>query len=100
MDNKAEDIVVLDMRKVVNFCDYFVLCTAASDRRIRGVAENICEELGKIGIDVYHTQGLNEGTWVVVDLGDIVVHIFDKNTREFYGLEHLWQEAKRINWKK
>ena len=100
MDNKAENIVVLDMRKVVNFCDYFIIASASSDRRLRGVAENISEELTKVGINVYHLQGLEDSTWVVMDFGDVVVHLFDEATREFYGLEHLWQESKRVNWDK
>jgi len=88
------------MRKVVNFCDYFVICTASSDRRIRATAENINEELEKCGISTFHIHGLKEGTWVLVDFGDVVVHIFGESVREFYGLEHLWQEAKRVTWKK
>lgn len=86
------------MRKVVNFCDYFVICTAASDRRIRGTAEGLKEELEKHGIPIFHIQGLTEGTWVLVDIGDVVIHIFDSAMREFYGLEHLWQDAKRVKF--
>jgi len=88
------------MRKVVNFCDYFVICTASSDRRIRGLAENIKEELNKIGVSIFHLQGLEDGNWVLVDMGEVVVHIFSESVREFYGLEHLWQDAKKVSWKK
>ncbi len=99
-DDKAEDIVVLDMRKAVNFCDYFVICTASSGRRIRGIADNISDELSKLGIKLKDAKSFDDSTWVLLDSGDVVVHIFDASMREFYGLEHLWQAAPRINWKK
>lgn len=88
------------MRKVVNFCDYFVICTANSDRRIRATAENINEELDKLGVSAFHIQGLEEGTWVLVDMSDVVVHVFEESAREFYGLEYLWQDARKVSWEK
>jgi len=94
--NKAENIVILDMRKVVNFCDYFVICEGSSDRRIRAMANAISEGLDHSGVRVYHIQGLKEATWVLIDSGDVVIHLFETSTREFYGLEHLWQEAKQV----
>jgi len=97
-NKKAEDIVVLDMRKVANFCDYFVICSGNSDRQIKAIAKGIEEGLYDQGQSVRHKQGLNEGRWVVIDLGTVVVHVFDKERREFYGLDYLWQEAKHVNW--
>ena len=88
------------MRKVINFCDYFVICTGASDRRVRAIAASIDEGLAKSGVKLSRIQGLKDCNWVVLDCGDIVSHIFDGGLREFYGLEHLWQDAPRINWKK
>lgn len=87
------------MRKVVNFCDYFIICTASSDRRIKSVGEAIEDGLYKVGIKLHHTKGnVLSNNWVVMDVGDIVIHIFDVQTREFYGLEHLWQDAKKVSW--
>jgi len=97
-DKKAEDVVVLDMRKVANFCDYFVLCTGNSDRHIHAIAKGIDEELESFRIHVRHKQGVKDGRWVVLDLGDVVTHVFDRETREFYGLDYLWQQAKSVKW--
>ncbi len=97
-DKKARDIVVLDMRKVANFCDYFVLCTGNSDRHIHAIAKGIDQELENHRIFVRHKQGVHDGHWVILDLGDVVTHIFDPETRDFYGLDYLWQQAKKVKW--
>lgn len=86
------------MRKVANFCDFFVLCTGNSSRQIRAIADNIDEGLGVPGGKRRTKKGLKEGKWVVLDFGNVVAHIFDSETREFYGLEYLWQEAKKVKW--
>jgi ribosome-associated protein len=87
------------MRRVANFCDYFVLCTGTSDRHVRAIANGIDEGLEELNIKVRYSQGLTGGRWVLLDMGSAVAHIFDKETREFYGLEYLWQEAKKVAWK-
>ena len=88
------------MRKSVNFCDYFVICTGSSDRRVRAIADGIDEGLSKLGIKVRNHQGLSEARWILLDTGDVVVHAFVRELREFYGLEHLWQDAPKVNWKR
>lgn len=85
---------------MVNFCDYFVIASATSDRRTRAVAQGIEDGLFELGLKVCYRQGLTEGRWALLDTGDIVVHVFEAKLREFYGLEHLWQEAPRVNWQK
>ena len=97
---KAENIVILDMRKVANFCDYFVICSGDSDRQVRAIAEGINEGLEKLGIEIKYKQGLKDAYWILLDLGDVVTHIFNEEAREFYGLEYLWQEAQSIPWNK
>ena len=97
-DKKAQDVVILDMRKVANFCDYFVLCTGSSDRHIHAIAKGVDEGLDLLRMRVRHKQGVKSGRWVVLDLGDVVTHIFDRETREFYGLDYLWQQAKQVRW--
>ena len=124
-DKKAENIVVLDMREIVNFCDYFVLCTATSSRHIKAVADGVDEGLHQLGIKIKFKQGLDgagrsrsftfanqasgsgagfpavdasAGRWVLLDMGDVVVHVFENESREFYGLDHLWQEAVPVVW--
>ena len=88
------------MRKVANFCDYFVISTASSDRRILAIADTIEEGLSMRGVKVRFVQGKREATWVILDVGDVVTHIFTEDMRKFYGLEHLWSDAKRVLWKK
>jgi ribosome-associated protein len=95
-DKKALDIVVLDMRKCVNFCDYFVICSGNTVRQVRAIADYIDEELEKLGMALRFKQGFKASDWVVFDAGDVITHIFEKDMREFYGLEHLWQEAKQV----
>ena len=95
-DKKAEDILILEMRKIANMCDYFVVCSGTSDRQVKAIAQGIEEGLKPKGLKIYHQEGLSQSLWVLLDLGDVVVHVFDKDTREFYNLEHLWQEAPRV----
>lgn len=87
------------MRDVVNFCDYFVICSGNNERQIQAIADNIRDNLNK-SVGKYNFKNAMKGQeWIVLDIGDIVTHIFLKDKREFYGLEHLWQEAKTIDWK-
>ncbi len=97
-DKKAEDILVLDMREVVNFCDYFVISSGSSDRHVKAIADGIEEGLRDLGIKIKPREGLKRCDWVILDAGDVVVHTFVNDLREFYGLEYLWQEAKKIKW--
>ena len=108
-DTKAQDIVILDMRELVNFCDFFVIATGSSDRQARAIAEGIEEGLKKDGIEVNLSRSLKSlsgqqysqenGAWVLLDMGDVVTHIFEPQAREFYALEHLWQDAVTIEYK-
>jgi len=95
-DKKAEDIMVLDMRKAANFCDYFVICTGNSDRQLHAIAKGIEEGLEERGVNVRFKQGVKDNRWVLVDIGSVVTHVFSREAREFYGLEYLWQEAKKV----
>ncbi len=97
-DMKAEDIVVLDMRKVVNYCDYLVLCSGNTDRHVRAIADCVDEKLTASGINLRLREGLQKSDWIILDGGDVVTHVFQKRLREFYQLEYLWREAKKIKW--
>jgi len=99
-DKKAEDIVVLDMRRIVNYCDYFVLCSGTTDRHVHAIANHIDEKLDESGVCVHVKEGLKAADWIVLDGGDVVTHVFQKRLREFYQLEYLWQEAKSVPWEK
>ena len=99
-ETKAEDITVLDMRQVVNFCDFFVIASGTSTRHAQSIAEGVMDGFRDLGSRISRKEGLREGVWVLVDVGSVVIHVFEKGTREFYGLDHLWQDAKQVNWKR
>ena len=95
-DKKASDITLLDIREVAAFADYFVICSANNPRQIQAIADAIDEELGKQGAKVLHREGVAETGWVLLDFGDVIVHIFGVREREYYRLERLWNEAKTV----
>ena len=84
------------MRNLVNFCDYFVICSGNTARQVRAIADHIDEEFESLGMALRFKQGFKASDWIVFDAGDVVAHIFQKDVREFYGLEYLWQEAKKV----
>ena len=90
-------MIVLDMRASCNFCDFFVVLSAASTRKAKAIAEAIDEGLDSKGVYLKHIEGHSEGLWILLDYGDVIVHIFQEELRPFYNLERLWQDAQRIN---
>ena len=90
---KAQDVVLLDLRKLTTMADFFVICSADSDTHVRAVAESIRDGAERSGEKVCHDEGHGESTWVLLDFVDVVVHIFHKETRSFYNLEKLWGDA-------
>jgi ribosome-associated protein len=97
-DNKARDIVILDMRGITPLYDFLLLCTGASRRQIHTIAEEIDAAMRSAGEKRMSIEGYEAGKWVVQDYGDIVVHVFDPDTRTYYALEDLWADAARIDW--
>ncbi len=97
-DNKAKDIVVLDMRGITPLYDFFVLMTGSSRRQIHTLAEEIDAELRAAGDARRSIEGYEASKWVVQDYGDLVVHVFDPDTRRYYALEDLWADAPRLDW--
>ena len=97
LDKKAEDPVILDVRKLCSFTDYFVIMSGRSTRHVQGLADAIESELRSKRLSTSKAEGLNEGTWVLLDYNDIVVHIFYAETRKFYDIEGLWHDAHRVN---
>ena len=95
-DKKASDIILLDIRDVTTIADYFVICSGNNPRQIQAIADTIDEELGKQGARLLHREGNAESGWVLLDFGDIIVHIFGSKEREYYRLERLWNEAKTV----
>lgn len=97
-DKKARDIVMLDMRGVSLIADYFIICHGNSTTQVRAIADNIAEQLKKRDIMPLRREGLSDAHWVLLDYGYCVVHIFTEEDRNFYGLERLWGDAKRIEF--
>jgi ribosome-associated protein len=97
LDTKAEDVVVLDVRGIASFTDYFVIMTGRSTRHVQGLAEAIEGALSNKRVKATHAEGLQEGLWVLLDLDDVIVHIFYHEQRKFYDLDGLWHDAKRVD---
>ncbi|MBI4355361.1 MAG: ribosome silencing factor [Candidatus Omnitrophica bacterium] len=95
-DRKAEAIVILDMRRALGVADYFVIASGQSTRQVQAIAEHVWESLEERGGRVWHVEGLREGQWVLLDCGDIIVHVFHPQPRRFYGLERLWGDMPRV----
>jgi ribosome-associated protein len=97
-DNKGRDIVVLDMRGITPLYDFFVLATGTSRRLVHTITEEVDAALLAQGDRRISIEGYEASTWVVQDYGDVVVHVFNTQTREYYGVEELWADAPRIDW--
>jgi ribosome-associated protein len=95
-DRKALDIVQLDLRGMIGYADYFVICTGRTDRQTRSIHDGIHLGMKAHGLLPRRVEGLTEGRWVLLDYLDVVVHVFTPDTREFYRLEQLWGEAPAL----
>jgi ribosome-associated protein len=94
LSRKAKDVVIMDLRKVTTMADYFVVCTGESETQVRAIADAVMEGMSKVGEKPWHSEGLQNLQWVLLDYVDVVVHVFHKEARAFYGLEKLWGDAK------
>lgn len=93
LDRKAVDLVALDVSELTSYADTFVIATATSDRHARAIADAICEEETAGGSKPLGVEGYDEGRWVLIDLGDVIVHVFQAEVRAAYDLERLWSDA-------
>lgn len=93
---KARDVVILDVRAFPALAEYFVICTGETKRHLRGIADRVEEAAGEQGCGVHHAEGYALGRWVLMDLNNVVVHIFEPETRDFYELERLWGDAPQV----
>jgi ribosome-associated protein len=97
LDRKAEDLVALDVRKLTSFTDTFIIVTGTSDRHARSVADSITEAMAKRGEKPLGMEGYDEGRWVLIDLDDVIVHVFQDEVRRNYDLERLWSDAPALD---
>jgi ribosome-associated protein len=95
-DKKAKNIVILNIHELTPMADYFVICSANSGTQIDAIAQSVEERLESLGIVCKGIEGKDESRWVLMDFGDIIVHIFRPEEREFYNLERLWGDAKQL----
>ena len=95
-EKKGEDIVLLDVQKVASFTDYFVICTASSSRMLNALADGVLGKVRETHTKKGRLQGTPEAGWMVIDYGDIVVHLLDEELRGYYKLEELWRDGKLL----
>ena len=95
---QGEAVVVLDVRELITITDYFVIASGSSDRQVTTIADEILLHLKKLGHPALRREGESGAKWVLLDFVDFVVHVFDRETREYYRLEHLWIDAPVVEW--
>ncbi len=95
LDKKAYDLLILEVSELTSFTDYFVLCTGRSDIQVQAICRAIEEALAEVKIRPLAIEGYTHGQWVLIDCGDVVIHVFYESVREFYNLEGLWMQAVR-----
>lgn len=97
--DRAENVVVLDLRGLSSIADYFVIATATSDRQMRAIADHIEDYARSVGEKPYRTSGYESSSWLLADYVDVVIHLFSPEKRSYYELDILWGDAPRVPWK-
>ncbi|MBT2636468.1 MULTISPECIES: ribosome silencing factor [unclassified Bacillus (in: firmicutes)] len=92
-DKRAEDIMVLNMKGISLIADYFIICHGNSDKQVQAIAREIREKAEEQGYSLKRMEGFDEARWVLIDIGDVVVHVFHREERSYYNLERLWGDA-------
>ena len=95
-EKKAIEPVVLDLREIASFTDYFLIVSGANERQVQAIADEVYESLKKSGHAAARMEGYKTAEWILLDYGDFVVHVFEQKARQFYDLERLWRESKRV----
>lgn len=95
-DKKALDLVVLDLREIATFTDYFVITSGTNERQVQAISDEVFEKLKKAGTPAARVEGYKSAEWILLDYGDFIVHVFADKARKFYDLERLWRESKRV----
>ena len=98
-DKKGEDIRVIDIREVSILADYFLIASGSNGNQVQAMTDNVEEELGKAGYPCKQVEGYQSANWILMDYGDIIVHVFDKEDRLFYDLERIWRDGKIMDTK-
>jgi len=98
-DKKALDLVVLDLRAIASFTDYFLITSGTNPRQVQAISNSVEEELRKVRKRPLHIEGYSSAEWILLDYGDFIVHVFSSASRRFYDLERLWRDARRVEIK-
>lgn len=93
---KGEDIVLIDVREKTSLCDYFIVASGRSTQQVKGLCENLEDKLSAEGLEPKRTEGVRDGRWGVLDYGDVIVHVFNDESRLFYHLERLWEDGENV----
>lgn len=96
-DKKGEDICVIDISEVSVLADYFLIASGNNKNQVQALIDNVQEKLGRAGFDVRNVEGYQTGNWILMDYGDLIVHVFDRQNRLFYDLERIWRDGKRLD---
>ncbi|RCX22668.1 ribosome-associated protein [Fontibacillus phaseoli] len=95
-DKKAMNLVALDLKEISMIADYFVICHGNSDTQVQAIVTEVRKRAQEAGVNIRGIEGMNSARWVLMDLGDVVVHVFHRDEREFYNIERLWSDAKVV----
>ena len=95
-DKKASDIKILDISEITSIGNYFIICNCSSTTQVKACADEVEEKMKEIGVYPSHLEGYNGGNWILMDYNDIIVHVMQEETHEFYALEKLWSDAEEI----
>ena len=95
-DKKAVDIRVLDIEKISTIADYFIIASGANRNQVQAMADQVEETLGKVGFEPKSVEGFRNANWILLDYGDVVLHIFDEENRLFYDLERIWRDGTQV----
>lgn len=96
-DKKAHDVIALDLQGISLIADYFVICTGKSDTQVLAIANEVKKVAAKLGVPVKGIEGEQTARWVLIDIGDVVVHVFHHEERDYYNIEKIWTDAKVVN---
>ena len=98
-DKKAFDIKILDIKKISAVADYFVIADGTNKNQVQAMCDSVEEEMHKAGFSLRQREGRASGSWILLDFGDVIIHVFDKESRDFYNIERAWKDGKEITVK-
>ena len=96
-DKKALDINVIDIRQVSVIADYFVITSGSNLNQVQAIVDNVEEQLGRVGFEAKQIEGTRYSIWILMDYGDLIIHVFDEENRLFYDLERIWRDGKELD---